>query len=65
VGERCLSSAVIRGFSDANGETFICLDADFSHPPEAIPAILECLGETGVDFVLGSRYVPGGSTDEH
>jgi hypothetical protein len=26
--------------------------------------ILECLDETGVDFVLGSRYVPGGSTDE-
>jgi dolichol-phosphate mannosyltransferase len=65
VGERGLSSAVIRGFSEANGETFICLDADLSHPPEAIPAILECLDETGVDFVLGSRYVPGGNTDEH
>lgn len=65
VGERGLSSAVIRGFSEANGETFICLDADLSHPPEALPAILECLDETGVDLVLGSRYVPGGSTDEH
>jgi hypothetical protein len=28
------------------GETFICLDANLSHPPEAIPAILECLDET-------------------
>jgi dolichol-phosphate mannosyltransferase len=65
MGERGLSSAVIRGFSEATGEAFVCLDADLSHPPEAIPAILECLGETGVDFVLGSRYVPGGSTDEH
>jgi dolichol-phosphate mannosyltransferase len=64
VGERGLSSAVIRGFSEAAGETLICMDADLSHPPEAIPRILEPLGETGVDLVLGSRYVPGASTDE-
>jgi dolichol-phosphate mannosyltransferase len=64
VGERSLSSAVIRGFSEANGETLICMDADLSHPPEAIPTILECLDEPGVDFVLGSRYALGGSTDE-
>jgi dolichol-phosphate mannosyltransferase len=65
MGERGLSSAVIRGFSEASGESLVCLDADLSHPPEAIPAILDCLCETGVDFVLGSRYVPGGRTDEH
>jgi dolichol-phosphate mannosyltransferase len=39
------------------------LDADLSHPPEAIPMMLERFGETGVDFVVASRYVPGGSTD--
>jgi dolichol-phosphate mannosyltransferase len=65
IGERGLSSAVIRGFSEANGQVFVCLDADLSHPPEAIPRLLECLADTGVDLVLGSRYVPGGSTDEH
>jgi dolichol-phosphate mannosyltransferase len=59
MGERGLSSAVIRGFSEASGESLVCLDADLSHPPEAIPAILDCLDETGVDFVLGSRYVLG------
>ena len=64
VGERGLSSAVIRGFSGANGEALVCLDADLSHPPEAIPMMLERFGETRVDFVIGSRYVPGGSTDE-
>jgi dolichol-phosphate mannosyltransferase len=63
-GERGLSSAVIGGFSEARGDAFICLDADLSHPPEAIPTMLECFGETGVDFVLGSRYVVGGSTDQ-
>jgi dolichol-phosphate mannosyltransferase len=64
VGERGLSSAVIRGFSEANGAILICLDADLSHPPEAIPTLLERLSTTRCDFVLGSRYVPGGSTDE-
>jgi dolichol-phosphate mannosyltransferase len=64
VGERGLGSAVIRGFSAANGETLICIDADLSHPPEAIVKILDCLGQPDVDFVLGSRYVSGGSTDE-
>jgi dolichol-phosphate mannosyltransferase len=65
ISERGLSAAIIRGFSEANGESLVCLDADLSHPPEAIPALLECLADRGVDFVLGSRYVPGGSTDEH
>jgi dolichol-phosphate mannosyltransferase len=64
VGERGLGSAVIRGFSEANGETLVCIDADLSHPPEAIVTMLKCLGQPGVDFVLGSRYVLGGSTDE-
>jgi dolichol-phosphate mannosyltransferase len=64
VGEKDLSSAVLHGFSAANGETLVCMDADLSHPPEAIPTILECLGKPGVEFVLGSRYVVGGSTDE-
>jgi dolichol-phosphate mannosyltransferase len=64
IGKRGLSSAVIRGFSEANGETLVCMDADLSHPPEAIPTMLECLDEPGVDLVLGSRYVLGGSTDE-
>ena len=64
VGERDLSSAVIRGFSEASGDTFICMDADLSHPPEAIPGILQCLAKPGIEFVLGSRYVPGASTDE-
>ena len=63
-GERGLGSAVVRGFSEANGESLICIDADLSHPPEAIVKMLECLGQADVDFVLGSRYVMGGSTDE-
>jgi dolichol-phosphate mannosyltransferase len=63
VGERGLSSAVIRGFQEARGELLICMDADLSHPPEEIPTLLEYLCSNKADFVLGSRYVKGASTD--
>jgi dolichol-phosphate mannosyltransferase len=36
------------------------MDADFSHDPAHLPAILEAAREA--DLVLGSRYVPGGGT---
>lgn len=34
------------------------LDADFSHDPKFIPALLDCM--KGADVTIGSRYVPGG-----
>jgi dolichol-phosphate mannosyltransferase len=37
------------------------MDADLSHPPQALPHMLSKL-EAGADFVIGSRYVDGGST---
>jgi glycosyltransferase involved in cell wall biosynthesis len=40
--------------------TVITMDADLSHDPERIPAMLEKLEEA--DVVVGSRYVPGGGT---
>lgn len=64
VGERGLSSAVIRGLDEARGTHLVCMDADLSHPPAALPRLLAALDEPGVEFVLGSRYVPGGGTDE-
>ena len=41
-------------------DALVELDADFSHPPERLPALLEAL-ETA-DMSIGSRYVPGGRT---
>lgn len=37
------------------------LDADFSHPPRFLPAILD--GMATKDVMIGSRYVPGGGTE--
>jgi dolichol-phosphate mannosyltransferase len=36
------------------------MDADFSHHPSFLPAMLNLLNEH--DFVIGSRYVDGGGT---
>ncbi|MFO0911872.1 MAG: glycosyltransferase family 2 protein [Pirellulales bacterium] len=65
VGERGLSSAVLRGFAESEGELLVCMDADLSHPPEALPGILNALESGSAEFVVGSRYVAGASTDEH
>lgn len=60
--ERGLSSAVIAGCKLAAAPSIVVMDADLSHPPEAIPAMLAAM-KSGHDFVLGSRYVKGGTTD--
>jgi dolichol-phosphate mannosyltransferase len=42
------------------------LDADFSHPPKYIPAMLagmEPKGKPPVDVMIGSRYIPGGGSE--
>ncbi len=37
------------------------LDADFSHPPRFIPALVDGMRE--YDVMIGSRYVPGGGVE--
>jgi dolichol-phosphate mannosyltransferase len=59
--DRGLSQAVLEGLRQARGDVLVCMDADLSHPPEAIPAMLDKLA-AGADFVIGSRYTEGGST---
>ena len=41
-------------------DVLVEMDADLSHPPERIPALLDGLRDA--DVVIGSRYVPGGKT---
>ncbi len=61
--DRGLSPSVLDGMKRAQGDVLVCMDADLSHPPEAIPPMLRKL-EEGADFVIGSRYVKGGSTSD-
>ena len=62
-GNRGLSPAVIDGFRAAQYPVLICMDCDLSHPPEIIPQMVLALS-SGQQFIIGSRYVPGGSTDD-
>ena len=41
-------------------DALVEMDADFSHPPERLPALIDALA--GADVSIGSRYVPGGRT---
>jgi dolichol-phosphate mannosyltransferase len=59
--ERGLATAVIHGIELASGEIVVVMDADLSHPASAIPCMVERLQSGESDFVLGSRYVEGGS----
>ncbi len=59
-----LGTAYVAGFRRAlaEGADLICtMDADFSHNPRYVPAMVDKIGQ-GYDLVIGSRYVRGGGT---
>ncbi len=57
-----LASAVVDGARAARGAVVVVMDADLSHPPEVVPALVEAV-ERGADVAVGSRYLPGGGVD--
>lgn len=59
-----LSAAVMAGARAAAGEFVVVIDADLSHPPEAIPELLAPLMAGECDMAIGSRYAKGGGTPE-
>lgn len=63
-GKLGLGTAYIEGFTWglARGYQFLFeMDADGSHDPKYLPQML-ALAEDGADVVIGSRYIPGGGT---
>lgn len=63
-GKLGLGTAIIEGMRyaiDGGYDYFLNLDADGSHPPRFIPALLEGMGDR--DVMIGSRYVPGGGVE--
>jgi dolichol-phosphate mannosyltransferase len=58
-----LGTAYRAGFAigiDRGYDVIVQMDADLSHDPASIPALVNGLVD-GVGLVIGSRYVPGGS----
>lgn len=62
-GERGLAGAVIAGFQRAEGRVSVVMDADGSHPPAALPAMVRPLLDDRADVVVGSRHLPGGGSE--
>lgn len=61
-GKAGLGAAYRSGFRwalDRGYDVVVQMDADLSHPPDRLPALLAALDE-GADVAVGSRYVPGG-----
>jgi len=54
-GKLGLSSAVIEGFATASGDILGVMDADLSHDPEIIPAMVRAMEDEGVEFVVCSH----------
>lgn len=62
-GKNGLGQAYLAGFELALGEGYefiVEMDADGSHDPESVPAML-ALAKSGAELVIGSRWVDGGS----
>ena len=63
-GKLGLGTAYVEGFGwgMARGYDYLFeMDADGSHDPRYLPQML-ALAEDGADVVVGSRYIPGGGT---
>jgi dolichol-phosphate mannosyltransferase len=64
-GKLGLGTAYVEGFGWglARGYAYLIeMDADGSHDPRYLPQMV-ALAEDGADVVVGSRYVPGGGTE--
>jgi dolichol-phosphate mannosyltransferase len=63
IGERGLSSAVIRGWQVAKGDVLAVIDADLQHPPEVVLKLWNEI-ERGADLAVASRHVEGGGVSD-
>jgi dolichol-phosphate mannosyltransferase len=66
-GKEGLGAAYLAAFAHAlaapaGWQRIVQMDADFSHDPADVPRLLAAL-DAGADLAVGSRYVPGGGTE--
>jgi dolichol-phosphate mannosyltransferase len=58
--EKGLATAVVKGFSLAEGDFVACMDADLQHPPEVLLDMYAAM-LAHADMAIPSRLIPGGS----
>ncbi len=56
-----LISAILQGIKSSTGRYILVMDADFSHPPETVPLLINELLRDPNCIVVASRYIRGGS----
>lgn len=65
-GKLGLGTAYIYGFKwgiEKGYQYIFEMDADFSHNPEDLERLYDACKNGGADLAIGSRYVPGGKTE--
>lgn len=63
-GKRGLAGDVLAAARSATSDIVVVMDADLSHPAEELHNLVRPIIEGTSDMVVGSRYVPGGSTPD-
>jgi glycosyltransferase involved in cell wall biosynthesis len=56
-------NALAAGFAAATGDYIVMIDADGSMDPKEIPLFIAAL-DAGADYAKGSRFAPGGGSDD-
>lgn len=57
--EKSLAKAIYRGITFTKGKIIVGMDADFNHPPELLPLLINSL--KNADMVIASRFIKGGT----
>jgi dolichol-phosphate mannosyltransferase len=66
-GKQGLGRAYLDGFGvalEGGAGTVIQMDADWSHDPQALPALVAPIAGDRADLVIGSRYTKGGRVED-
>ncbi len=63
-GTRGLAGDVLNAAAVARADVVVVMDADLSHPPDRIRALVKPILDGVSDMVVGSRFVPGGATPD-
>ncbi len=58
-----LTASILAGVAIARSNVIVVMDADLSHPPDRLTAVVGPVLNGSHDIAVGSRYVPGGGTE--
>ena len=58
-----LTASILAGAATAKSDVIVVMDADLSHPPERLSAVVTPVLNGNYDVAIGSRYIAGGSTE--